>query len=262
MFHCVPLLIVGLMMLLLLCVGARGMGFNPIDFEAEAERSEPVKGVRRDRNINIFSELTSSAGVALNTTAAATPFKAVTNTSIPIVRWRQDAAATDFALWSGTVPGEYSTFVDDLCLDLLLRKNDSSTDENADLAMQVMARWWTPGVADPTIAAATVPVPTAGDAALVALPAVVKRTLAAPVNATVAGFAWHRFDLSLGVARGLTDALREGARIAPLDQLILEIGPDDTVGTTNMTVDLAGAFLRWRTGFNLNTRASRLGTTI
>lgn len=198
---------------------------------------------------------------SIGTSAGATPYMALTHTNLPVITWRQDAAATDLIRLSWQVPGSYDPTVDQLYFIATLRKNDSSTDENATLAMQIQMRQFMPGNVNPALAATTVPATTnlvAGETALTAMDAVVKRTLPAP-SQLISQFLMTQFDL--GADRRNTalsrDTITDPLRIKPLDVLSIEFGPDATVGTTDMLIEMAGSFFRLVRNVSISHRGRR-----
>jgi len=190
---------------------------------------------------------------ALGTSAGATPYRALIGTSIPAILWRQDAAATDLIRTSLIVPGQYDPNVDDLRLIALIRKDDTDDTENATLNMQCVSRILTPGQANPALAATTTPAaPSAlvgftptlvGDTALTSATAV-KRRLAAAATTDMSNIIAYEFNLG-----------NQG--IKPCDVLVLELGPDATVGTTDLKVELVGTSLRWHTNMSIHRRELR-----
>lgn len=217
-------------------------------------------GFPEDMPIDLFGMWRTAAGASLGTSAGATPYIAVVNTSIPVIKWRYDAVAANFVCTSLTVPGQYDPAVDDLRILLCLRKVDAgNTDNNNDLAFQVQPRIWSPGQVDPTLSATAAarapagelidyPGSTAsmlGDNALTAATAVARTLNTVPAAAGIRDFAWYEFNLG-----------NQG--MAPGDVLILEVGPNELIdGSNSNYVEMCGSMIRWHRNASLNCRQLR-----
>lgn len=230
-----------------------GFGFNNLETEPGLRGSKPNGGYLDDKIIPL-NDWRTTTGVVLTATAAATPYRAVVSTSLVPITWRQDAAATDLIRTEFPVPGFYDPLVDELQLIAVMRKFDTDDTENPTLNMQAVLKFMTNGQVDPTIAAAATPTAPAagldgvpagsllGDTALTAISAV-KRRLKAATNA-LSGYAAYSFNLN-------------ASALQPLDTAIIEFGPDATVGTTDMKVELIATMLRWTRSASINRRDLR-----
>lgn len=215
--------------------------------------SIPNGGFPLDRPIPLNDWRTASS-LDLTATAAATPYRALANTSIPVIVWRQDGAATDLIRTSLLVPGQYDPKVDDLRLLVAARKVDAASDENTDLALGCIARYATLGQTNPKLSATTTPAaPPAlsgytpaitGDKALTAATQVNRLLVGSSTGADVSTFALYEFNLG-------------NNGIKPCDLLILELFPHETVGTTDMVVQVAATSLRWHQNASLYNRQLR-----
>lgn len=174
-------------------------------------------------------------------TAAATPFWAAISTK-RFLRWRQDAAAANLLRLVTNVPGEYDPDRDMLQVLLSLRKWDSaSADENTDLQMVVSLIAHQTGEVNPNLAETDVPsAADMIDGGTTLITAGRARTLPAASSAFM--FRWFAFNFSLGTTGRVTPA----QRLRPGDSIQIIVNPHETVGTTDMTVDMDGSILRWR----------------
>lgn len=178
----------------------------------------------------------------LNLTGATTPAVVAIDTTDDVIRWLFGDTAATVAAWSFWMPDDYARaaksrqgVTDDIVVKAVARKVDSSTDENADLALQCQVSWYTPGT-DTTVKTLTTPA---------------KATLAASTTGSgVTGFAKYTLDIG--------ERLRaESKTILPGDKVRLILGPDDTVGTTNMTMDVSAVKVTYRKHAALATVADR-----
>jgi hypothetical protein len=225
-----------------------------VTLEPGIRNSEPNGGYAEDRPIPL-NDWRTATDAALGTSAGATPYRALANTSVPCIVWRQDAAATDLIRTSFIVPGQYDPKVDDLRLIVSARKVDAAADENTDLALGCIMRFSTSGQTDPTLSATTTPAaPGAlingytpaitGDTALTAATQVNRQLIGSSTGANVSTFALYEFNLG---ANGLY----------PCDRVILELFPHETVGTVDMVVQLDGTSIRWHRNSSLFSRQLR-----
>ena len=226
---------------------AAGLGPNADFIEASIRNGKPIGGYVEDFPI-LLGGWRSATGLALNATAAATPYignasNSGTTSGMFVVTFRQDAAAANFIQVGFQVPGQYDARTDQLYFIAAFRKYDTGVDENNTLSMQVQLRQIRMGSVNPALAAATVPSGTnvvAGDTAITSLAAPIKRILPGPVQ-TLDGFQMYQFDLGNDKRGTLTDALK----IKPLEYIQIEVGPDATVGTTDTLIEMMGGMIRW-----------------
>jgi hypothetical protein len=231
-------------------VRTSGLGDNAYVAEATFANAEPGDGFIEEVQLPFgrwFAQdnLTTLSGLTV-------PQVALIGTNQLCLQWLSAANATTGGMSIEiVVPGSYNPTIDQLYLCAALRKFDPlGVDENADLAFQVSMAQHLPGTVDPAIAAATVPATThlvdPSESTSAAMDAVVKRTLAA-ASATTMLFYEYQWDLGANkrTTAGDRDALSQALRIKPNDRLTLKFGPDDTVGSSDMTVECSGIFLRW-----------------
>lgn len=237
-----------------------GAGAFGLELEPGIKGSLPNGGYPEDFPLPIFGAWRTATGAALGTSAGSTPYHAIVDTSIPVIKWRYDAAAANCVCGSFPVPGQYDPTVDDLRILIAARKVDAgNTDNNTDLAIQIVPRIWSPGLVNPALAASAAaaapsgtlidyPGSTAsmlGDNALAASTAVKRILNTVPATAGIRDFAWYEFNLG-------------NQSMNPGDVMILEIGPDDTVdGSNSNYVEVAAIMVRWHRNASLNRRQLR-----
>ncbi|MDX2147576.1 MAG: hypothetical protein SFZ23_08650 [Planctomycetota bacterium] len=219
-------------------MGASALNINQVI--ADSQRSTGCPFSDNWPLIDILTSLRLTSG-ALPTAGSGNLRWLATQTDVLGLRWLTAGTTTDIAVFSAVVTQQYDWFDDQLTLGLCLRKNDA-TDENTDLAVTATMKFWSPGAANPDVAAASVPSGSnirQGDNAVTTISAV-SRTLAASGN-TLDDYYWYWFNLGLGVARtGAANQLAAG------DIVRIEIAPNEAVGSTDMNLDLAGAVLAGR----------------
>lgn len=227
-------------------IPGRGLGDNSLAIEQTLMAAQNNGGYFEDFVLQQTGWRAQTL-VGLAATAGGTPYLQFVHTNLPVITWRFDATAANFISASFTVPGQYDPLTDQLYFIAALRKSFTTAD-NATLAMQMQVRQHLPGSASPSIGAAVAPsvaltTLTAGETALTSFTAPVKRLLpASSVAAVISDFAYYQFDLGNDKRGTLTDALR----LRPLESVALEFGPDNTVGGTDLQVQMAGGgIIRW-----------------
>lgn len=176
-------------------------------------------------NIGIpLGALRTVANLTLTASTDPTVTQLGTSALYPIV-WHYDDDSADTILLPWAVPEEFDYASQDMHLRLLLRKVDATADENTDLKFQAQITSFTP----PSATAFTTLTTTAKTSAL-----------AASTTATTlpTGFAWYDIDIGKALQA-------ESKRLRGGDQLQFEIGPNEQVGATDMTVELAALQIRY-----------------
>lgn len=197
----------------------------------------------------------------LTLTATTEPDLIAMATSSEGMKWDHGGAATDYAACTFTMPFEFEPAAVpnyDMKLVVVARKLDAAADENADLALQATLGWFTPGVVSnprQTSVTATAPTLTTAAGSIQTLTTPAKALMATAViaaaNTAATGFA--RYELDLGARlRAESKALLAG------DIVTIKLGPDDTVGATDMDLEIIGApILLFRRGEQIG-EANRL----
>lgn len=185
-----------------------------------ARLPNPKIGVREDFDIPLGAW---RLGTLATITTATEPLYAATLTSYRVISYTAAGAAANNIAYSGTVPRDFvSTATKYLKLRIAARKVDSGADENPDLGLTCNLIWMTP--TSTSLLSLTTPASSG--------------VLAAATDGTTANFAWYTFDLGARLAA-------ESKTLSPGDLFRLSVAPDDTVGTTDMTLQIAGTHLVW-----------------
>ncbi len=161
------------------------------------------------------------------------------NTNNIVLKWDHGDTAANYIQVPFSMPDNFAAEQDELIVIVAARKVDSGGDENADLALQAQIYAQKPGQLDnpdEQDITATVPTQTTAPASsVVSLTTPAKALLAAcdTSAATSNGTGWHEYEINIG--RRLRD---EGLEIPRGAICNLRIGPDDTVGSSNMDVEI------------------------
>lgn len=186
---------------------------NPRTFEQQVLETIPDCGIPRDETPGLFDWRAYTNRAALS--AATTPNLAALDTKGDFVRWDHGDTSAKGVYRQFNVGREFAQHANRLMVRALARKT-GATDENADLALQAQIYWFT-----------------TDDSAFNSLATPAKATLAAASAWTgVDGFEWY--DLDIGARLEAEGAVIESGATA-----VIVVGPDDTVGTAAMTLDLA-----------------------
>lgn len=211
-------------------------GDNPLVFEGSASNSEPDVGIPEDLLLPL-ADFRNSANATL--TSATTPSTQPLNTNMFVIDWAFGATAGTRCNIAGRMPGQYAQ--DKYAFRLLIRgaKYDADgADENTDLKFRSTLYWFNSiatGVQSQVV-----------DSAVVTAAAI-------PVDlADITAFDWQVYDLDFGAA-----LLAAGKQIKANDSFVLHIGPNETVGSSNMHLVMMDACIRWRRHASLRSRADR-----
>ncbi|MCA9280342.1 MAG: hypothetical protein H6815_00440 [Phycisphaeraceae bacterium] len=189
-------------------------GSNEIE-RAASQIASRRGGMTRVYNVPLSSLLISTRALIGTGTA---PKVAALATSLDMIEWVTANGAANFVTAEFVVPDTYASEKTGLVVRMLARKAVGSGDENTDLKLSATPYWFTPG----------------SDTAVQTLSAAVTQTLSAAVTeADLSGFAWYEFDL--GAAMRDESKTIEGGDICKL-----LIGPNETVGSDSMTLQVAG----------------------
>lgn len=193
----------------------------------------------------VFSSLGAwreKAGLTL--TATTEPDLIVMATSVYGLKWDHAGTTTDHATLSFRMSFEFSPnapLKTDIRLIVCARKLDAAADENANLALQASMGWFTPGiVSNPRQDDATATAPTLDTAAgsMNTLTTPAKVLLAAAVvaadNTGTTGFADYELDLGARL-RAEAKTIKAG------DIVHITLAPNETVGSADMDLEIAGA---------------------
>lgn len=229
------------------------MGASGHNIETAIKESARADSYPEDIVIPLTAWVTAAMALP-GTTFSATPYYATFGTT-HVLRWQQDSGtAVNMLRTMVAVPGCYDETVDRIELLASLRKFDPlGVDENADLKMQARMTYQRLGEVNPRLGNTTVP----GAADLLGEPwastknTTAERTLAAAQN--TGEFRWYAFDLSFnGGQASLPRNVASGnpvqdERLRPGDMMHLDLFPHETVGTSDMVVDMCATILRiWR----------------
>lgn len=198
-------------------------GPNAMNIEPSLRYGQKSVGFYEEVAIPLLS-MRTAAGLTL--TASTDPSIEAVGTNGLAIMWAFDDDAADLAIFETTLPRNFRSIVDpgngkrgSLKLRVLARKVDA-TDENTDLDLRVQLFAFSQS-----------------DTAYTTLTTPVDKLLATSTAAAdLSSFAWYEFDLGA--------ALRaESKRVDGGDFLKLQIGPDDTVGATDMKVQVMSVLL-------------------
>lgn len=182
-------------------------------------------------------------------TALTTPTRELISGFEAIV-WPFNAGAANHIRANFWIPGWFDATADKCEIDLLLRKRDA-TDENTDLAVDVLMASYLPARASKSIAASAIPsgnTLTAGASNWTS--STVRRTLAAS-GGTIAGVTRYTFDLNRTKPGGAAGGRTSAQKLYPYAQAYVQIAPSEQVGSADMFLELWGALVRFRRFPNL-----------
>lgn len=198
------------------------MSGNPGSHAIEQILDNPLAttGVSVYHSTNIM-EWQLTGGGALTSSSAPLVKKSPTGMSgMMVIQWEFDDTASTPAIYTGTIPDDFKTASPEWVVTVPTRKVDSGADENADLDLRLDLTWVTSAGAVDSITAIDVLLDASNDGDPVV-------------------FQQCEFDLGAAlIAAGKT--IPVGATFA------LTLSPDDTVGTTNMTMECLPPTWRWR----------------
>lgn len=215
-----------------------GFGSSPLHLEMAVNNSEWLKGWRQDIPIPL-SDWTLGTGAVLTT--GTTPRLAAVATNANMLVWAFGDDAADPIQFQFVSPRQWDTTKNDLVLRVWARKKDAASDENANLNIQCQMYWYTL----PQTSGA------AGAAALSSLTTPATAELAASsTGADLSSFALYELDLGARLAA-------ESKTVAVGDMVRLVLGPNEQVGTTDMTMEVLAIALRTRHHFTFNDRTLR-----
>lgn len=137
-----------------------------------------------------------------------------------------------------TMPDTYAEEQDELIVIVPARKVDSGGDENADLALQAQIYWQKPGqvnTPNQQDATATAPTQTTAPGTQGSLSTPAKALLAAANTsaATSNGTGWHEYVINIGRRLRIENLTIPRGAICNL-----RIGPNETVGSSDMDVEI------------------------
>lgn len=215
-----------------------GFGSSPLHLEMAVNTAEWLNGWRQDIPIPL-SDWTLGTGAVLTT--ATTPKLAAVATNANMLVWAFGDDAADPIQFQFVSPRQWDTTKNDLVLRVWARKKDAASDENANLNIQCQMYWYTL----PQTSGA------AGAAALSSLTTPATAELAASsTGADLSSFALYELDLGARLAA-------ESKTVAVGDMVRLVLGPNEQVGTTDMTMEVLAIALRTRHHFTFNNRTLR-----
>lgn len=200
-----------------------GTGPNATNIESSLRYADAGVGFYAEQAIPLLS-MRTAAGLTL--TASTDPSIEAVGTNGLSIMWAFDDDAADLAIYETTLPRNFRSIVDpgdgrrgSLKLRVLARKVDA-TDENTDLDLRVQLFAFSQG-----------------DTAYTTLTTPVDKLLATSTAAAdLSSFAWYEFDLAAQLRT-------ESKRVDGGDFLKIQIGPDDTVGATDMKLQVMQVLL-------------------
>lgn len=204
------------------------------DFERSADGKFRAGGFPEDVMITLGQLRDSTGYTALSNST--TPEIAAMNTNFDVIKWDHGDTSAHTVEFEFQMSRAFAELQDFLQVRVPIRKVDT-VDENADLCLQAQIFAFEPGtLSDPSVqlSTGTVPVAVAGETTAITLTTVAKSLLpacnASSSNSTLVG--WVTVVLDIG------ERLRaEGKRIKAGAIVKIVIGPDDTVGATDMDVE-------------------------
>jgi len=211
-------------------------GDNPLVFEGSASNSEPNVGIPEDLLLPL-ANFRTTANASL--TSATTPSTQPLNANMFVIDWAFGATAGTRCNIAGRMPGQYAQ--DKYAFRLLIRgaKYDAdAADENNDLKFRATLYWFNS---------------TATGVQSQVVDSEVVTAAAIPIDLSdITLFDWQVYDLDFGAA-----LLAAGKQIKANDSFVLHIGPNGTVGSSNMHLVMMDACIRWRRHASLRSRADR-----
>lgn len=191
---------------------------TPLNLEYFILQSEPDRGNRDDFEFNLQGWL-DAAGALI--AAGTTPDLATVDTDIFAIKWDHGDTATNVIRAQVTLPGRFAEQIRDLKVICKVRKKDAGADENAALAMRGTVAYINPG------GSARVTLTTAATAL---------------IPSTANGTAISNFvDVSVDIGARL---VAEGKTINGGAVVVFKIGPNGTVGATDLDLELASVTIR------------------
>ncbi len=195
------------------------------------QSSYPNSGGHAKDLVIPFWEWRNANGTDMAAVSIGTVGKATINlgaTDLKGIQWSVGATTTDIAYWHGQVPMDYDPVEDKLRLVVRVRKTDA-IDENANLALVCNAKWF--------------------DSASIAGEALAAVLTSDALAASTTGTDWDDFEEVIFNLDG--HGLKPGA------VLELSVYPNETVGSTDMTLDMISARIDYRGGVSHNDRSLR-----
>lgn len=195
---------------------------TPTTIDHFLDISEPGDGYVDDISFGLGDLVDGGSGYRLDNTT--TPLANLDHTT-GVVEWVAAAGATAVAMWSKPLPDNWAeATVGKQALQVVcrVRKKDSGADENATLKLQAQIYWANPGEAQQSLTTkASVTLPAASAGATTASISEVILDIGARLNAE-------------------SKVIKRGALVS------IVIGPDTTVGTVDMKLQLFGGRIRYR----------------
>lgn len=226
-------------------------------FDIERNLAGAVRsyGYPEDRAIPLSVLRDATGYTALSN--ATTPEIAAMNTNFEVVKWDHGDTAANTVEFEFQMGREFAELQDHIQIRVPVRKVDSGGDENADLCLQAQIFAFEPGsLSDPAVqlSTGTVPGVVAGETTAITLTTVAKCLLPAcntsAANSNLTG--WVTGILDIG------ERLRaEGKRIKAGAVVKIVIGPDDTVGSSDMDVEMGPPVLTVQRHANPDTAGFR-----
>ena len=170
----------------------------------------------------------------LSLTASTSPRLELLSSVITVMTWIFSDAAANAGAIQFTMPNEWAgdSAKQRLKLWVPARKLDAGADENATLKLQCRMFWVNPPAATSTSRRSASPSTSTYDATHTALTTAPSQIIAAAANhSATAGFIDYEFDLGARL-------IAESKQILPGATVKLWLGPDTTVGTTDMKLQV------------------------
>lgn len=191
---------------------------TPLNLEYFILQSEPDRGNRDDFEFNLQGWLDAAGALIASGT---TPDLATVDTDIFAIKWDHGDTATNVIRAQCMMPGRYAEQIRDLKVICRVRKKDSGSDENSDLGMKGTISYINPG------GTARVTLTTAASTV---------------IPSTANGTAISNFvDVTVDIGARLR---AEGKTMNGGAVVVFLLGPDDTVGATDLDLELAGVTIR------------------
>lgn len=178
-------------------------------------------------------DLLNAAGIHL--TSATTPDVLLVSSAHVAAKWDHGDLVTDVALLAFVMPQHYAEDRKGLQIIVRARKVDADDVENPDLKLMAQVRWTNPGAAEVVQSLTT---------------AATALMSAAVAGVTTAGFADYTLDIGARL-RAESKTIKAGASVT------IEIGPHETVGTTDIDLQVIGGVIRMLRHVNHITHATR-----
>lgn len=237
---------------------------NALNLEDLIHTSIPGLGYREDFNPGLGGWRDKSG---LTLTATSEPdiitIGTVTGGLMFGLKWDHTGTTTDFLSFAFTMPRQWAESLDDLQVAVNARKVDATADENTDLCLAANIFWIKPDrLSNPSVAVGgTAPtVAAAGDSGTsinslsTAATAVLAACDIAATNNTMTGFGAYALDIGQRLRT-------EIKRIPTGSACSIVVYPHETVGTTDMDLEISIPSIRFRRHAGLNYDLSRPGTS-